>query len=82
MHLIEILEYANILNMDLLVYVIWTEAMKRGLTQEKKKTDLRRDSWKVGNVSLGIVPGYSRLPQTKIIMYNEYLVYCYRVKMF
>ncbi len=34
-----------------------------------------------GTVLLDIDPGYSRLPQSKIIMYmNEYLVYCNRVK--
>jgi hypothetical protein len=36
-----------------------------------------------GSVSPGIDPGYSRLPQSKIIiMYNVYLVYCSCVEMY
>jgi hypothetical protein len=38
-------------------------------------------SYTVPIVSPGINPGYSRLPPSKIIIYNEYLVYCYHVKM-
>jgi hypothetical protein len=38
--------------MDLLVYVLWRD-ISRGLSPKIEKSDLRRDSWKIGNELTG-----------------------------